>query len=453
MDPGDIVDRENEVTTMTSKMRDHARAIKQNIENVSPPRDGSPRACPQTPANRIPLADLVGNTEDAFDRPTADITPDDHVYWQTGPRSSDPSNSVSSQRRSKKRSHSSSPAPSQLERSNKLPPVNTDGSLNLQNLQQYLKTPHNDPAMDLWTRYADTGGSRQEEGRTLSAFANIVSSSPQTPGTNSSKKGLRKAISCGIEWPVSRPKRVKLDGTYSTHRAEETLAQSRQEILFTEAPKTSKVNLLMKKIQESLISGPRPAVKHPSSSSPLPERTLLSDGMDLLPVIEENNEHIANDKKSHDPQSPQNSPLEEGCTKANGETIQQANVKEGSSDYGDDIFDDDFGGPVKDVRPVPDNTEARRVEASEGNLEFEAMDFEDLVAAIDADDVAAHNGGLQEEPTTKQSSVPQDDLEDIFGDDNDEDLWNVVSGTMAVEEGRVQASQTTKENQVRTILS
>ena len=453
MDSGGIVGKENEMTTMTSKARGHVSEAEQNIENISPTHDGSPRTCPQTPANRIPLADLVGNTEDAFDRPTADKTPDDHVYWQTGPRSSDPSNSVSSQRRSKKRSHSSSPAPSRLEKSNNLPPVHVDGSLNLQNLQQYLKTPHNDPALDLWNRYADTGGTRQDEERTLTAFANIVSSSPQTPGTTSSKKGLRKAVSCGIEWPVSRPKKVKLDGTYSIQKAEETLAQSEQEILFTEAPKASKVNLLMEKIQESLINGPRVAVKQPSSSSPLPERTHLSDGMDLLPIIEENEEHVANDKESNNPRLPQSGPLQEEHPNVDREPTRLANVNDGSSDYGDDVFDNEFGEPVKDILPVPDNAESKQVEASKGDLEFEAMDFEDLVAAIDADDVASHNSGPHEDSTTKQSSVTQDDLEDIFGDDNDEDLWNAVSTNVAIEERRLQEGQKTKENQVRTNLS
>lgn len=48
-------------------------------------------AFPQTPAVRIPLEDLIGNTEDAFNCPQPLATPGDHVIWHDGPASSDPS--------------------------------------------------------------------------------------------------------------------------------------------------------------------------------------------------------------------------------------------------------------------------------------------------------------------------------------------------------------------------
>src|SRR5258708_2012496 len=42
-------------------------------------------AYPQTPAVRIPIEDLIGNTEDAFNCPPPVTTPGDHVLWQNGP--------------------------------------------------------------------------------------------------------------------------------------------------------------------------------------------------------------------------------------------------------------------------------------------------------------------------------------------------------------------------------
>src|ERR1700743_791330 len=73
---------------------------------------------PHTPASKIPLAALISNTEDAFNGAHFDTTPEDHVSWQHGPRSSDPASSERSTQRGKKRARSSSPASSsQIEKS------------------------------------------------------------------------------------------------------------------------------------------------------------------------------------------------------------------------------------------------------------------------------------------------------------------------------------------------
>ena len=421
-------------------------------DQISPQRNGMPRSCPQTPANRIPLADLVGNTEDAYDHPTSDITPDDHVYWQTGPRSSDPSSSVQSHRKSKKRSHSSSPAPSQLEKSSHFPAAELNGSFNLQNLQNFLKTPQMDPALDLWNRYADSGGAKGEEERSLNAFANLISSSPQTPGTTSSKIGLRKAISCGIEWPMSRTKRVKVDDGPSLRKAEEALAQSKQDIMSAHTSTTSKVNLLMEKIQEGLTRVPRTGLRQPSSSSPLPERTTTPQNSDALPTVLEKDEPMALEGQGLGIQQTLVGPQDLMDSAAQNHVTRHDAIEEGSSDYGDDVFDENFAS-VTLPPPISVNNETAMVETVPEDTNFEAVDFEDLVAAIDADDTDPEVATVPQE-VAPQKKVIEDDLEDVFGDD-DEDLWDEVSENLPVEHGALQKTNGTSnsQDQVRTNLS
>ena len=232
------------------------------------------KECPQTPVPmRIPLADLIGNTEDAFNQESKALTPDDHVYWQHDPRSSDPASMGRSSKRGTKRARSSSPiSASQTERSAHFPQRD---SLDLQNLQQVLKTPQADPAIDLWNRYADTSILKSNgEGKPSLHFSHLISSSPQTPapGGDKDSSGLRRSISCGIDWPSSKSKRRRVDPEESFSRVRDIFAENKDAILAPEHPRVSRVSLLVEKIQESMARNARPENSGPSSSSPLPER-------------------------------------------------------------------------------------------------------------------------------------------------------------------------------------
>ncbi|KAL9625814.1 MAG: hypothetical protein Q9160_000134 [Pyrenula sp. 1 TL-2023] len=235
---------------------------------------GQRKECPTTPAaTRIPLSDLIGNTEDAFNQEPNAKTPDEHVYWQHGPRSSAVSNSSRSSRRGKKRARSSSPpSSSQAEKSAHF--TAQRDTLDLHHLQQMLKTPHNDPALDLWNRYADTTLGKSGDRSALHSIAHLVGSSPQTPGAAGGKDstGLQRSISCGIDWPSSKAKRRKIDPEESFNRARDIFAEHKSKILGTDQPKVSRVSLLVEKIQESMARHPRVEISGPSSSSPLPDR-------------------------------------------------------------------------------------------------------------------------------------------------------------------------------------
>jgi DNA replication ATP-dependent helicase Dna2 len=227
---------------------------------------------PHTPAVRIPLEDLIGNTEDAFNCEPPLATPRDHVTWQHGPASSDPSVSVrgTGTQISRKRARSSSPSSSQVDRS-----AHFEGqrdALDMNSVHKTLRTPNNDPTQELWNRYMSANISRNQNGEfILPSFANLPPSSPQTPSTGSKDGGLRRTASCGVEWPTSKPKRRKIDTMDSHSRTKNIFAASRKEILAQNMPKTSRVGLLIEKIQESLNKHPR-VDDEPSSSSPLPGR-------------------------------------------------------------------------------------------------------------------------------------------------------------------------------------
>jgi DNA replication ATP-dependent helicase Dna2 len=229
------------------------------------------RPFPHTPAVRIPLEDLIGNTEDAFNCEPPLATPRDHVTWQHGPASSDLSVSVrgTGTQMSRKRARSSSPSSSQLEKSAHLEDQR-DADMN--SVHKALRTPNNDPTQELWNRYMSANISRNQNGEfVLPSFANLPPSSPQTPSIGSKDSGLRRTASCGVEWPTSKPKRRKIDTIDSHSRTKNIFAASRKEILAQNVPKTSRVGLLIEKIQESMSNQPR-VDDEPSSSSPLPGR-------------------------------------------------------------------------------------------------------------------------------------------------------------------------------------
>jgi hypothetical protein len=292
---------------------------------------------PATPANRIPLDDLVGNTEDAFNRPTLATTPNDCVTWQDGPRSSDPSSSYHTTQRSRKRPRSSSPS-SQLEKSNHFSAQKD--SLNMDSMQKSLRTPQNDPSVDLWTRYAG-GNASKSIGQTsaLSGLAHLLPSSPQTPSTTDSRgRSIRRVVSCGTEWPTTEAKKRKTPPK-SHARVKDIFAASKKRMFSPELPRSGRVGLLLEKIQESFSTKPveeaEDDAQGPSSSSPIPdgyadEETCTNAPESLLPParpvfkLEENLPAV---KKAARQQSP-----------AVGLLLHNAS----SSDYGGDEIDYDF---------------------------------------------------------------------------------------------------------------
>lgn len=334
---GDGSNKENQSAGSSGQQMSNEIRTKEGSQHENYQRSslGQHKECPTTPATtRIPLSDLIGNTEDALNREPNAKTPDEHVYWQHGPRSSAVSNSSRSSRRGKKRARSSSPpSSSQAEKSAHF--TAQRDTLDLHHLQQMLKTPHNDPALDLWNRYADTTLGKLGDRSALHPIAQLVASSPQTPIAAGSKDttGLQRSISCGIDWPSSKAKRRRIDPEESFNRARDLYAEHKSKILGTDQPKVSRVSLLVEKIQESMARHPRVETSGPSSSSPLPDRA----GMMVTPCTPSRTERVT--VTFADPPEAKFNAVDR-----REQTVESHEAgKDASSDYGDDDLDVDVG--------------------------------------------------------------------------------------------------------------
>lgn len=242
------------------------------------------KECPQTPVNRLPLADLIGNAEDAISQaPGQELTPEDHVIWQHVPTSSN-SGSVSRSSRGKKRRHNSTPSSSPLAENSKH--ANRE-LIDMQSAQALLKTPQNDLATDLWNNYVGKGVVNGNGDLPPPRLQNLLSSSPQTPvsaqkGRDSS--GLRRAISCNVDWPTSKAKRRRVDGDGS-RTGRNIFCRSRSNIVDSRNAKTTSLRSLVEKI-ESLHKAPT-APADPPSSSPVPVRANIQQRNRSIPPTED----------------------------------------------------------------------------------------------------------------------------------------------------------------------
>lgn len=210
---------------------------------------------PSTPGARLPLSDLVGNTDDTSRHAAlAVLSPEEQLYW----RGSQPTNTPVP-RANRKRARSSSPAgPSQDES-------------RLSARKAGLTTPQADPAAELWTRY--TSRKTPTVNKKSVAFAHLISeSSPRSAAAVGSVNGLRRWASCGVEFPASTKKRRRTHGIFQEDPEE------LDEHVFAAAPssdsvmqgQTSTTNLasIVKRMKESISNSQDQA---PSSSSPLPD--------------------------------------------------------------------------------------------------------------------------------------------------------------------------------------
>ncbi|EAW10650.1 bifunctional ATP-dependent DNA helicase/ssDNA endodeoxyribonuclease DNA2 [Aspergillus clavatus NRRL 1] len=328
-------DKENQTSWLNGVVKEIEPLASEEQPLTEAGQSKSVRECPQTPGNRIPLADLISNAEDAFNRaPVQEFTPEDHVIWQHVPASSNPNTlSQASANRGRKRRHSSSPTSSPLGKGLKR---ERKRSFDMQSFQALLKTPQNDLATDLWNNYVGKASLNGEESLPPPRFANLLSSSPQTPvsaGISRDSSGLRRSISCNAEWPTSKAKRRKVNGQeFGSGR--NLFTRSKSNILDSGDSKTSRLNFLLQKIENSLQ---KPSV-------------IPVDTSDLSPVP----------KRKHVRWSQTNSPFprkaatcgpEEQCDEHDDE-ICPTIPKEGSnkmernevssSDFGDDDLDQDF---------------------------------------------------------------------------------------------------------------
>ncbi|CAG7927157.1 unnamed protein product [Penicillium olsonii] len=282
------------------------------------------KECPQTPGNRIPLADLISNAEDSFDpAPGPEVTPVEHVIWQHVPVSSDPSSQTPAGRR-KKRRHSSSPAGSP---SNGKTKKGQKEPLDLQTMHALFKTPQHDLAADLWNNYIDKNMAEGTDDLPPPRLANLLSSSPQTPAsarTSRESSGLRRAISCNTEFPTSRTKRRRVNrlDPGSFPRTNSNVEAGK--------PKTSRINYLMEKIEKSIHL--TPVEMGPPGSSPLRQQ------------IDARRCRSSSPTKDHRLVGIDEDPAERNGTLPNEvtEPVRMPVLDESSSEFGGDDLDQDL---------------------------------------------------------------------------------------------------------------
>lgn len=384
------------------------------------------KECPQTPAPRIPLAELISNTEDAFRlAPGKEVTPDDHVIWLHVPRSSDPDNrSASPVGRGKKRRHSSSPGSSPLT-ARKEP-------FDMQKFQSLMKTPQNDVAADLWNNYV--GKIKGTVDVPPPRFTNLLSSSPLTPAsakTSRDSSGLRRSVSCTADWPTSRAKRRRVAGGEETRKARDLFSRSKSNVLDSVDSKSSRINFLVGKIQESLSKSARARGAGPSSSSPLRERTDDMGNRSPSPA-EKRRRNLRAAEQTH-----QNSVVDESEESRNDSGSVQEVVPQGSSsEFGDDDLDQDLL-ELAEAAMDPSETRIRGDEEKSVDLECRTTPGPEQPAPSQVD-LASVNRNDATFQTSNTNAYKDDD--DEF-DDGDDDFPDNIEEIMAQFEKEVPAQQ------------
>ncbi|KAF7589324.1 Tripartite DNA replication factor [Aspergillus hancockii] len=289
------------------------------------------KECPQTPGNRIPLADLISNTEDAISRaPGPQFTPEDYVIWQHVPVSSNPDTMAQTPAtQGRKRRHISSPASSPLAGN---PKGSRKQSFDMQSVQGSLRTPQHDLATELWNNYVGKLTANGSKDLPQPQFTNLLSSSPQTPApvrTGRDPSGLRRSNSCLAEWPSSKAKRRRIDGAnIGTGRG--IFSRSRSNVVDSRGINSSKINFLVEKIENSLQN----VVKPPKVPPPAPDSSPVPKRKGMQP-----SRSVSHTEGRHGSQS-SSEPSREN--KAEDTYSARQGKEQSSSEFGDDDFDEDF---------------------------------------------------------------------------------------------------------------
>ncbi|EFY91275.1 putative DNA helicase [Metarhizium acridum CQMa 102] len=297
-------------------------------------------------------------------------------------------------RKGRKRARSSSPISSPATDKGNLPAVNVD------KLRTALRSPHVDPTVELWDRYSLNGSEdiTTPNGAMNPSLAQLmVSSSPKPSKDMSARRGdpnLRRAISCGLNWPKRRKVERSKAGSQSSSQQREMEAAS----------KSSLVTALLDTVT-STINEPGPSrAQEQLMRSPSPKKRKLSPtGMETPRRAE----------KAIQPSS-------------------------SSSDYGDDFDDDVFMELEASMQatgttntPLPDSID--QGQPGRRNPDGQSRSFIDLVEELndmDDDDSVFCDNIVQSRqtalgistPKRQSKNLPAAKLEESPGDEFGNDL-------------------------------
>ncbi|KAK1590623.1 uncharacterized protein LY79DRAFT_515564 [Colletotrichum navitas] len=387
-----------------------------------------------TPTTKLSWHDLMESNAPKQD--DTQISPSERVLWNNerdkNNRSYAAALSPMMPRKGRKRARSSSPISSPTPHEQPVTPA-----VNVKKLSEAFKSPRADPTLELWDRFSLTSnGNVTPLGITNPTLANLMfSSSPRNPknaNPSAGDSGLRRAISCGLNWP----KRRRVDRS-DTPSLTSTLTRET-----TDSSKNSLVTALLDTVTGSMHENSPPQESEPSV-----------DREDESPSLKKRKTATMRPPTL----SPSRKPLGVMKLPHSGNTLEpsvaqdlglgsKGNMAPVESDYGDvdfdefDEFDDDtfleieasisLSNPKQDARqstptPAPPAQPVQAVQQDDVNLDDEFGDLDDDIfeAAETIMESAEVNAASQAPTSTRHAaagtvSVPQqDDLEDVFGDD------------------------------------
>ncbi|PNY25452.1 DNA replication ATP-dependent helicase/nuclease DNA2 [Tolypocladium capitatum] len=347
-----------------------------------------------TPPTRLNWRDLVEPSAPVEEE--TDQSPNDKIMWNNKLDPGYASVLSPMLARKRKRARSSSPTSS--------PSANKPNSpaVNVAKLTKALRSPHADPTFELWDRYSLNA---PENAISPAGTVNptlvqlMMSSSPKTSKDASARhvdSNLRRAVSCGLNWPKKRKVEKSKLGSQSSSRQRDLEAAS----------KSSLVTALLDTVTSSFNDEYLDDIRDQDIDSPSPKKRRLCPTNTGSP-----------------------------CQAAGGDLDPPA------SDYGDDDFDDTFmelEANMNDVNPgnalMAVNPGTPRQEPSETKKErpVTADEFQDLDDDI-FDDAEGLPNNLQPaaSETTPAATTPkarrlksiiQGSPGDEFGGDFDGDI-------------------------------
>ncbi|POR34455.1 DNA replication ATP-dependent helicase/nuclease DNA2 [Tolypocladium paradoxum] len=348
-----------------------------------------------TPPTRLNWRDLVEPSAPVEEE--TDMSPNDKIMWNNKQDSLYASALSPMLARKRKRARSSSPTSSPSADKPNSPAVNVS------KLTKALRSPHADPTLELWDRYSLNGPDNaiSPAGAVNPTLAQLMmSSSPKNSKDASARRGdsnLRRAVSCGLNWPKRRMIDRSKPGSQGSGGQRELEAAS----------KSSLVTALLDTATSSFNDECPDDTRDQDTDSPSPKKRRLCPTNTCSP-----------------------------CRAAGGD------VDPPASDYGDDDFDDDtfmeLEANLNDVTPGNAPTAVNPGTARQGPNETKreqpvtANEFEDLDDAI-FDDAEGLPSNLQ--PITPKNiaaattpkaqrtrSIIQGSPGDEFGGDFDGDI-------------------------------
>ncbi|EGX93313.1 DNA replication helicase Dna2, putative [Cordyceps militaris CM01] len=396
--------------------------------------DESPQACQSaeqaqsrpghadqsTPVTRLNWRDLepLANAEDT----DKDASPNDRILWDNKPRGSYASGlSPMLGRRGKKRARSSSPTSSPAADKPSVPVVN------IKRLTKALRSPHPDPTFELWDRFSLASPASRKTPVANPALAQLmVSSSPQPnkqPEPQPGSVNLRRAASCGLNWPKRRKLEKSKSGSQLGKGQRDLEAASKSSLV------SALLNTVTSSMQEDSSGDARRAIESPSPKE---------------------KKHVAVEAL----------PVYVPC-KANGKESSG-----GSSDYGDDEFDDDALIELELTTTTPATQETPikpRVSKPAAMIppKPKSDDFDDLDDELfDNEELVRLSQKLvlqqpKREAIQKKPAVPAEDLDDEFEDDFADDIdFEAVelAATQSFQQAKANAGRINKDKTIQRYL-